>query len=711
LRENQSQVIRFPLVLLLLIVSAAAQTNFYQPSPRSAYQGDVLYFLLPDRFQNGDPSNDRGAIDSEDPLITGFDPHRIHFYHGGDLSGVVRKLDYIRDLGATLIWMTPFLKNKTVQTYGGLEKSFAGYHGYWILDFTEIDPHLGTKSELQTLISEARKRGIGTVMDLVVNHTADVIQPGNGSIQYQYKFSKPYLDSDGKPFDDRDYINKPNFPKLDPDKSFPVPPSFANDADRTVKKPDWLNDVTVYHNRGNIISGGESTQYGDLSGLDDLFTEQRRVLEGMTQIYQHWIQEFDLQGFRLDTVKHVNNEFWQAFVPAMFATAQAVGRKNFFVIGEVYDPDPAVLSEYVHRAAIPTVLDFGFQKACVDFVTRQDSPAKLVEFFQKDDFYTTRTTNAYQLVTFTGNHDIGRVGYFLRRNLPDAKDEELIARDILAHALLMFSRGIPIIYYGDEQGFAGKGGDAASRQDMFASRTAEYAGELHLGGGTGADDSFNEKHRLFRAIEALIAVRRKYPALQSGIQIIRLSETRPGLFAFSRIDPQSKEEMLVVLNNATEPHEGKIPISSVPGGWEQVYATTEKALQVASGPGDHLTVTLPGLSALVLRNPQPLQSSEKTLDPLILSAARGSDLDGRWELKVETNEARPLSVAFGVRAKEETDFRWLGSDDAPPYRLYPTWDELPTATELEFKVIARDLFGHETAAEVTWKRRQPRNEH
>jgi alpha-amylase len=431
----------------------------------------------------------------------------------------------------------------------------------------------------------------------------------------------------------------------------------------------------------------------------------------MTQIYQLWIQEFDLQGFRLDTVKHVNNEFWQAFVPAMFATAQAADRKNFFVIGEVYDPDPAFLSEYVRRAATPTVLDFGFQRACVGFVTGQDSPAKLAEFFQKDNFYTTPTTNAYQLVTFTGNHDIGRVGHFLRRNFPDAKDEELVARDILAHALLMFSRGIPVIYYGDEQGFTGKGGDAASRQDMFASRTAEYAGELHLGGGTGAEDSFDEQHPLFRAIQALIAVRRNNSALQSGMQIIRLSEEKPGLFAFSRIDPQSKEEMLVVLNNATEPHQGNIPISSPAGNWERAYATTEEGTRFASGPENQLTVTLPGLSVLVLRNPQSLEPDGNALAPLTLLVTRGSELDGRWELKVETNEARPLSVAFGVRTKGETDYRWLGTDDAPPYRLFPTWDEIPAAAELEFKVIARDLFGRETTAEETWKRRQPRNEH
>ncbi len=697
-------MIRLLLALFWLTGSAAAEANFYQPSPRSPHQGDVLYFLLTDRFRNGDRSNDRGLIDSEDLLLTGFDPTRINFYHGGDFRGVTEKLDYIRDLGATLIWMTPFLKNKTVQNYGGLDKSFAGYHGYWILDFTDVDPHLGTKTDLQTLINEARKRQLGIVMDVVVNHTADVIQPANGSTAYQYKFSKPYLDAHGRPFDDRDYINRPDFPKLNPAISFPVPPSFAREADRFVKKPDWLNDVTVYHNRGNVAGAGESAQYGDLVGLDDLFTEQLRVVQGMTRIYQDWIQEFDLQGFRLDTVKHVNNEFWNAFVPAILAGAQDAGRKNFFVFGEVFDPDPAFLSEYAHRTAVPTVLDFGFQRASVGFATGRDPPSRLADFFRKDDFYTTPRTNAYQLLTFTGNHDIGRLGHFLRSSLPDAHEDELVARAILANVLLMFSRGIPIIYYGDEQGYTGKGADSAARQDMFASRTPEYAEERHLGGGTGTEDSFNERHPLFRAIQQLIAIRGKYPALQSGTQITRWSEEQAGLFAFSRIDPQTRREILVVLNNATGPREGKIPVASPGGNWNQVYPQDGEEAQFASGPENQLLVTLPGLSALVLQNSQPLRPPEKPIQPMTLVVSHGSEIDGRWELKVETNEERPLSVAFGVRLKGESDYRWLGTADSPPYRVFPTRDETPAAAGLEFKVIARDLFGSETTAEATWKR-------
>ena len=118
-------------------------------------------------------------------------------------------------LGVTSIWMSPIFRNRAVQNYGDGAPPKAGYHGYWILDFTDVDPHFGSKEDLQRLIAEAKKRGIGTILDVVVNHTADVIQPKNGVHAYQYKFSKPYLDANGKPFDDRDYINREDFPALD----------------------------------------------------------------------------------------------------------------------------------------------------------------------------------------------------------------------------------------------------------------------------------------------------------------------------------------------------------------------------------------------------------------------------------------------------------------------------------------------------------------
>ena len=151
------------------------------------------------------------------------------FYHGGDLAGVTSKLDYIKGLGTTAIWLTPSFKNKPVQGKPGEES--AGYHGYWITDFTQIDPHLGTNEEMKALIAAAHKKGMKVFFDIITNHTADVIDYEGGTYTYKSKKSSPYTDADGTAFDDRDYVNQ-TFPEMDPATSFPYVPFFhAGDED------------------------------------------------------------------------------------------------------------------------------------------------------------------------------------------------------------------------------------------------------------------------------------------------------------------------------------------------------------------------------------------------------------------------------------------------------------------------------------------------
>ena len=148
---------------------AASSEEFRSRKP----QDEVIYFLLPDRFANGDSRNDRGGL-SGDRLVTGYDPTAKGFYHGGDLQGLIARLDYVQALGATAIWLGPVFQNKTVQGAPGHES--AGYHGYWITDFTRVDPHFGSNVDMHALVEAAHARGLKIYIDIVVNHTADVIQ-------------------------------------------------------------------------------------------------------------------------------------------------------------------------------------------------------------------------------------------------------------------------------------------------------------------------------------------------------------------------------------------------------------------------------------------------------------------------------------------------------------------------------------------------------
>lgn len=307
---------------------------------------EQFYFVMPDRFANGDTSNDKGGLTGT-RLTTGYDPTDKGFYQGGDLKGLTKRLDYIKGLGTTSIWMAPIFKNKAVQGTG--DTASAGYHGYWITDFTQVDPHFGTNADLEKLISRAHAKGMKVFFDVITNHTADVVDHDQKSYGYLSKGAFPYLTKDGVPFDDADYADgKKAFPAVDRD-SFAYTPAVAASETGT-KVPSWLNDPTMYHNRGDSTYAGESTDQGDFSGLDDLWTERPEVVHGMERIYQKWVRDFGIDGFRIDTVKHVDMDFWTQWATALDDYAAKHGRKDFFQFGEVYSADTSVTSPTSPRA-------------------------------------------------------------------------------------------------------------------------------------------------------------------------------------------------------------------------------------------------------------------------------------------------------------------------------------------------------------------------
>jgi hypothetical protein len=270
---------------------------------------------------------------------------------------------------------------------------------------------------------------------------------------------------------------------------------------------------------------------------------------------------------------------------------------------------------------------------------------------------------------------------------------------------MLFTRGIPVIYYGDEQGFTGRGADVAAREDMFATKVAGYASEERIGGGDPAVAAFNEQHPLYRAIRNMISVREQNRTLQRGIQIVRHADAKPGIFAVVRVDPESREEILALFNNASETKSADISVYPSNGAWEPVYDSDGEQGRFRAISDDELTVTLGPVSCLLLRNSQPLEPAQKPIGELHLEAVRTSEIDGRWEIKAEPTSDQVISVAFGVRKKRESDFKYLGTADSPPYRVLPTWEEIPDSPDLEFEAVARDLFGREMTAACSWHRR------
>jgi glycosidase len=588
-------------------------------SLRTPVTGENFYFVMADRFSNGAGGNDQGGL-GPDPMVSGFDPTRKGFYNGGDLNGLLDKIDYIQGLGTTAIWLTPSFKNKAVQP----EDSSAGYHGYWVTDFTQIDPHLGTNSELKALIDEAHSRGMKVYFDIITNHTADVIGYKEGArTGYVSKDKEPYRTASGEAFDDRDFAGRGDFPMLDAETSFPYTP-VLDPAEQNLKVPDWLNDPALYHNRGDTTFAGENSSYGDFFGLDDLFTEHPSVVAGMTDIYETWIRDFGVDGFRIDTMKHVNDEFWQQFGPEVLAYARAHGKDEFFMFGEVFDTSKSFTSQFTTRNRMQAVLDFPFQDAARNFASKSRDAKELETFFAGDDWYTDADSNVYQLPTFLGNHDMGRIGSFISTDNPDADDAERVARDELAHELMYFSRGNPVVYYGDEQGFTGSGGDQDARQTLFASKVPDYLDDDLLGtDATHATDNFNTGHPLYATIRDLAQLTKDHPALREGAHQHRYASDGPGIYAFSRTDAEDQREYVVALNNSEKPQTAAVPTCIAKRNYRLIYG--DAAEDSKTGPDGKLTVTVPPLSAVVYQSsgriPREKAAPAVALQPPVSAAA------------------------------------------------------------------------------------------
>jgi glycosidase len=549
----------------LLAASGLPAADYRERLP----EDEIVYFVLPDRFANGDAANDRGGL-AGDRLTTGFDPTHKGFYHGGDLKGLIAKLDYVQGLGATAIWLGPIYKNKPVQ--GGPGEESAGYHGYWITDFTTVDPHFGSESDLRAFVEAVHGRGMKLYLDIITNHTADVIQfreCQNSPCAYRSRADYPYTRKGGPRgvainagFAGDGVRTEANFARLvDPDYAYTT---FVPAAEANVKVPAWLNSPIYYHNRGNSDFWGESSLHGDFVGLDDLMTENPRVVRGFIDIYGDWIGRYRVDGFRIDTARHVNPEFWSAFAPAMQRRARASGMPNFHIFGEVAAEgvDVAQLARHTRVDKLPSVLDFGFAGAMQEVLAGNAGTSVLARLYADDGLYEGGATAALRLPTFTGNHDFGRFAWLVRRARPQASDEEVLQRVMLSNAMMFMLRGVPVVYYGDEQGFVGHGIDQAARQDMFASQVASYNDQALLGtSSTTAKENYDALHPLYRQLAALSAWRKQYVELRRGRQVVRAQQREPGLFAASRIGNAGRE-ILVAFNTSTAPITAQVEIES-----------------------------------------------------------------------------------------------------------------------------------------------------
>ena len=614
---------------------AADFTNLASKVLRQGTSNESIYFIMVDRFENGDPTNDNAGFIAGDPT-GGFDPTDIGYWHGGDLKGVTKHLDYVKSMGFTSIWITPPVKQKYVQG------SSAAYHGYWGLDFTTVDPHLGTEAEFKEMVTRAHELGLKIIIDVVANHTADVIY---------YDGVKPKILS-----------------------------SEANS-----KKPDWLNNINNYHNVG-ISQGTDS----DFFGLDDIATENPEVIEGWIKVWSDWINNFDIDGFRIDTFKHVNPEFWLKVIPAIKEVALKKGKTDFAIFGEVYDPSPYVTSTFVRTKQIDSLLDFPFQERVSRFAKYGTNTIELAALFNADDLYTTPTTNAYGLITFLGNHDMGRIGYQIRNAVLDNDLTGALDRAKLANALLFLLRGSPTLYYGDEKGMAGVGGDKQARQDMFPTQIVSWQTQPRIGANPIAtSSSFNQVHPLEIQLQDLQKLIAANPALRDGTQQVRT--TVGDVFVVTRF--ADDQEYFVAFNGSDEAAKAKFSVATTDSTWE--------ALNGNCSLTSAMEITVPARDYCVYK------AGKKYLDPKKLSVQlslknRDSLFQDGIALTATVLGNGYNTVAFSYRKKGG---KWISvgtsekrtvKDSATKagfYRAYLLKSGLKIGTEVEVIAVARNTSG------------------
>jgi glycosidase len=679
--------------LALLNLSAAwaagPPLSLGQAPASSSLASDRIYFVMPDRYANGDPSNDTGGLTGT-RNVTGYDPSSTGWWHGGDLEGLtgtctdpLHGLARIRGLGFNAIWITPVLVNQVSQGDSG------GYHGYWGLDFTKVDPHLGTDQDFADFASCAHSLGMKVILDVVVNHTGDILQTAGGGT-----FSTvPYRDCHGKVFDPARYVGKSTFPCLSarnmPEQPF-VPPALAK-----AKTPAWLNDVTNYHDRGNIdFSSCSQTCYeqGDLFSLDDLFTEKPVVEQGLARIYADWITRYKLDGFRVDTARHLNAGFWRLWVPSMIAAARSVGVGDFQIFGEAPITDSIELSGYVRDRGLPSVLDFPFQDAATAFAAGSSSARAMLNRLQDDDYFRGPDGIDPTPPTFLGNHDQGRAAQRISQAGGGLSGDDLLRHTLLGYDLLYLLRGAPVVYYGDEVGMIGTGGDQQARQDMFPTQVAEWQTQPRIGGppiGTGSSFDVTD-NPIEVELRTLGRLRDSVPALSTGSTVVRLA--RGPLFAVSRVDRAARKEVLALFNNSAAPVATTVQTATPATSWTPLLGSAGAA---SDGSGK-LSVTVPPLSALLLE-PAAALPQRKLAAPRLTAAP--DSLSTLFALTASLPTLDPASVTFAVR-RGSGAWRRVDVDDSPPFRGFLEPARFRKKERVQVVAVARSSSGGVVASKV-----------
>ncbi len=602
------------LIALVLCLIGSSGARLHAQTTNLFWQKQNIYQIITDRFYDGDTNNDNA-----EGTYAPSDPRGVH---GGDFAGIEQKLDYIKALGATAIWISPIVLNTEGQ-----------FHGYSAWNFYEVAPHWGSITDLQRLVQAAHARGLLVIDDIVVNHAGDLVQSSGTTFNYPTGYALSYRN---------------------PAKTYPAPFNLS------AANPSLTN---LFHNYGNIQNFNDNTQatLGWLSGLNDLRTETTYVRTNMAAIYEYWINQIGFDGFRVDTALEVDMGCWQYFCPAIHADAAADGDSNFFMFCEAFDGSESRVGSYTGTEGggpfkFDSALDYPLYFADNSVFASASGATSLIQnhYNAVDTYYDPASRR--QLVTFLDNHDNPR---FLSTSEANGNTNRLK----VALAFLYTSRGIPCLYYGTEQGFDGTT-DPNDREDMFAGRFKDGpSGTVQQLSSPGADD-FNMTYPLFQWIARLNNFRRLYPALTLGSYINRASNsTGPGLFAYSRV--LNGQEVFVIFNTASSSQTLPPCTLTYPGGTTMANLLDTNEIYTLNSSSQTPPIAVPDMTAKIFI----AQSQWQPLDPVVISNSPAHDatnvpINASLILKFsEPMNTNSVQSAFSTRPAIDGLFAWSAAHD------------------------------------------------
>ncbi len=474
---------------------------------------DAIYLIMPDRFANGDPSNDVPAgreAENHAQRAATLDRTKPRAYHGGDLRGVRDHLAYLKDLGVTTLWLTPIVKNGAPQDY----------HGYGAVDLYAVDPHLGTLDEYRELVAAAHQQKMKIFFDIVPNHVGPL---------------HPWVNDPPLP----DWFHGTAEHHLN--SSIGADPAIYGGSENAPRTNDLFETLADPHAPAALSRNLTDGWFFGI--LPDLNTENPAVAQYLLQNAIWWTESSGLDGLRVDTFPYVPKRFWANWNGGLHTIYPYLT-----TIGEVFHPNPEVTSFFVGGqrrwdgidSGVTTVFDFPLCFALRDIFLHDAPAGKIADILRQDGLYP----HAENLVTFFGNHDQARFSNGEYNSLDKLK---------LAYGLVLTLRGIPELYYGDEIALPG-GGDPDNRRDFPGGWIGDAGNAFTPSGRTP------RQQEMFSYAQSLLRLRSEHVALQTGHLWHIFSDQAAYVF----LRETEEEHLLVAFNKSSAPRTLRINVNDTP---------------------------------------------------------------------------------------------------------------------------------------------------